>query len=135
VIAESLMELAGKLGLDAQAQETLLKSIERYNEVCRKGRDEDFGKVAKRLFPIATPPFYAARISAGPMLICMGGLTCNPETGNVLDRNYKSIEGLYAAGNTMGGRFVVDYPVVAAGASHGFALTYGRLVGTTVASL
>ena len=102
---------------------------------CRKGVDEDFGKTAKRLFPIANPTFYAAKISAGNMLVCMGGLTCNPETGNVLDKNYRGIEGLYAAGNTMGGRFLVDYPVVTAGASHGFALTYGRLAGTAAAGL
>jgi len=30
----------------------------------------------------------------------------------------------------MGGRFLVDYPVVAAGASHGFTLACGRLVGS-----
>ena len=43
--------------------------------------------------------------------------------------------GLYAAGNTMGGRFLLDYPVVVAGISHGFALTHGRLAGITVAGL
>ena len=62
-------------------------------------------------------------------------VSCNPETGNILDRDHNGIEGLYAAGNTMGGRFLVDYPVVTAGASHGFALTYSRLVGKTVAGL
>lgn len=135
VIADSLQELAGKLGIDKTARETLLASISRYNELCRKGVDEDFGKTPKRLFPISTSPFYATRFSPGGMLVCMGGLTCDPETGNVLDTDYKGIEGLYAAGNTMGGRFLVDYPVVVAGASHGFALTYGRLVGYTVAGL
>jgi len=135
VTAGSLTELAGKLGLNEKAKATLLKSIERYNALCKKGVDEDFGKTAKRLFPVATPPFYAAKITAGSMLVLMGGLVCHPETGNVLDKNYKGIEGLYAAGNTMGGRFLVDYPVVTAGASHGFALTYGRLVGNIVAGL
>lgn len=135
VIANTLEELVTRLGLTAKAQATLLESIKRYNELCKKGVDEDFGKVSKRLFPIETPPFYAAKLEAGPLLVCMGGLTCDPETGNVLDKNYKGIEGLYAVGNTMGGRFLVDYPVVTAGVSHGFALTYGRLVGTTVAKL
>lgn len=135
VIAVKLKDLAGRLELDETAQGTLLKSIERYNELCRKGVDEDFGKTAKRMFPIATPPYYAAKISVGHMLVCMGGLTCDPETGNVLDKDQKNIEALYAAGNTMGGRFLVHYPVVIPGASHGFALTYGRLVGMTVAKL
>jgi fumarate reductase flavoprotein subunit len=135
VIADNLKDLVGKLGLEATAQETLLKSIDRYNGLCRKGVDEDFGKTPKRLFPVSTPPFYASRIMPGGMLVLMGGLTCNPETGNVLDKSYGGIEGLYAAGNAMGGRFLLDYPVVTAGASHGFALTYGRLVGMTAASL
>jgi hypothetical protein len=38
----------------------------------------------------------------------------------------KRIKGLFAAGNTMGWRFLVDYPIVAAGVSHGMALTQGR---------
>jgi fumarate reductase flavoprotein subunit len=135
VIADSIKELMGGLGFDTKGQETLIKSIMRYNDLCGKGMDEDFGKTAKRLFPIATPPFYAGKMNAGDMIICMGGLTCNPETGNVLDKGYKGIEGLYAAGNTMGGRFLVDYPLVTSGASHGFALTYGRLVGMTIAAL
>jgi len=135
VIADTLQALAEKIGIDAEARETLLASIARYNELCRMGVDEDFGKTSKRLFPITSPPFYASRITPGGMLVCMGGLTCDPETGNVLDSDYKGIEGLYAAGNTMGGRFVVDYPVVVAGASHGFALTYGRLVGMKAAEL
>ncbi len=63
----------------------------------------------------------------------MGGFTCDPETGNVLDKDYNEIEGLYAAGNVMGCRFVGDYPVVTAGVSHAFALVYGRLVGTVAA--
>lgn len=135
VISESLNDLAGKLELNETVQKTLLNSIKRYNELCKKGVDEDFGKTAKRMFPIATPPYYAAKISVGALLVCLGGLTCSPETGNVLDKDHKGIEGLYAAGNTMGGRFLVDYPVVTPGVSHGFALTYGRLVGTTVANL
>lgn len=135
VIANSLEELVGRLGLDSKAKSTLLASIKRYNELCSKGADEDFGKVAKRLFPIANPPFYAGKMVGGAMLVSMGGLTVAPETGNVLDESYKGIEGLYAVGNTMGGRFLVDYPVVTAGVSHAFALTYGRLVGMTVAKL
>ena len=135
VVADSLAELVSKLGLETKAQETLLQSIKRYNELCHKGVDEDFGKMSKRLFPIETAPFYAGKMMAGAMLINMGGLSCDPETGNVIDKKYKRIEGLYVVGNVMGGRFVGDYPVVTAGTSHGFALTYGRLVGSIVAKL
>ena len=135
VIANSLEELVRKMELSSKAQATMLASIKRYNELCSKGMDEDFGKVAKRLFPIVKAPFYAGKMTGAPMLVNMGGLTCDPETGNVLDMDFKGIKGLYAAGNVMGGRFLGDYPVVTAGTSHAFALTYGRLVGTTVAKL
>ena len=67
------------------------------------------------------------------MLVNMGGLTVDPLTANVLDDDYDPIPGLYTAGNTQGGRFVGDYPVVTAGVSHSFALVYGRLAGTMAA--
>jgi len=135
VVANSLEELVTKIAPDAKVQKTLLASIKRYNELCAKGVDDDFGKTSKRLFPIATAPFYAGKMMAGALLVNMGGFTCDPETGNVLDKDYKDIEGLYAAGNVMGCRFVGDYPVVTAGVSHAYALVYGRLVGTVVAKI
>ncbi len=134
-IADSLDELVASLDLDEGARKRLLESIERYNKLCHEGKDEDFGKTPKRMFPIETPPFYAARLGTGGMLVCMGGLTCDPYTANVLDEDYKGIPGLYAAGNTMGGRYLGDYPVVLAGTSHGMALVYGRLAGTVLGNL
>lgn len=136
VVAESLEELAQKLCPASQEdQESLLSAIRRYNELCHKGHDDDFGKTSKRMFPIETAPFYAGKMEGGAMLVNMGGFTVNPEDGNVLDKDYEGIPGLYAAGNTQGGRFVVDYPVVTAGVSHAFALVYGRLVGYKTAAL
>ncbi|MBB5336302.1 FAD-dependent oxidoreductase [Pectinatus brassicae] len=136
IVAQSLEELAKKLcPKSIQDQKNLLASIKRYNELCHKGHDEDFGKMKKRMFSIETAPFYAGKMVGGAMLVNMGGLTVNPETGNVLDRDYNGIEGLYTAGNTQGGRFLVDYPIVTAGVSHAFALVYGRLVGTVAAKL
>jgi predicted oxidoreductase len=68
----------------------------------------------------------------GVMLVCLGGLTVDPYTLNVVDDEWQPIEGLYAAGNAMGGRILVDYPVVVAGISHSTALTYGRIAGQSV---
>lgn len=135
LVANSVEELVAKIGIAPEARKRLLASIARYNELCKRGVDEDFGKTERRMFPIRKGPFYAAKVTAGAMLVCMGGLVCDHETGKVLDRSLKGIEGLYAAGNAMGGRFVVDYPVVTAGASHGMALTFGRMVGDVVAKL
>lgn len=132
--ADTLDGLVSQLGISSEAQTTLLASIARYNELCEKGSDEDFGKVATRMFPIKNGPFHATKISAGTMLVCLGGLTINPETMNVVDADYNDIEGLYAAGNNMGGRILQDYPVTIGGVSHATALTFGYLAGKAAAT-
>jgi succinate dehydrogenase/fumarate reductase flavoprotein subunit len=131
--ADTLEELVTKMELSKEAQADLLAEIARYNEICASGKDTDFGKDSRRLFPLATAPFYATRMPAAEMLVCLGGLTVDPETLSVLDTEYEKIEGLYAAGNAMGGRIVVDYPIVVAGISHATALVYGRLAGQSAA--
>lgn len=133
VIADTLEELASKMGLDAAGQKNLLASIARYNELADKGVDEDFGKAGSRLFPVATPPFYASPMAAGVMLVCLGGLTVDPDTLAVLNEDYVEIEGLYAAGNNMGCRILQDYPVTIGGVSHATALVYGKLAGESAA--
>ena len=42
--------------------------------------------------------------------------------------------GLFVAGNTMGGRFLVEYPVTVAGISLGTAITFGKLAGENAAA-
>lgn len=134
ITANTLDELAGKLFPDSRkAQKNFLATIARYNELADAHNDLDFGKAAKRLFPVRTAPFYAGKMEGGATLVTMGGLTVDPLTANVLDEDYDPIPGLYAAGNTQGGRFVGDYPVVTAGVSHAFALVYGRLAGEQAA--
>ena len=133
--ADTIEELAAKLYKDETAQKNMIAAVARYNELAAKGCDDDFGKTAKRLFPIEKAPFYATQISAGSMLVCLGGLAVDPDTLCCVDENLAPIQGLYAIGNNMGGRIVQDYPVTIAGASHGTCLTFGYLVGRKVAEL
>jgi len=132
--ADTLEELVAKLEMSEEAQKKALASIARYNELCDKGVDEDFHKTPTRLFPVRTGPFYASKLSAGAMLVCIGGLKIEPVSMNVVDENFLPIEGLYAAGNNMGGRILQDYPVTVPGVSHGTALTFGYLVGKKAAA-
>lgn len=133
VKADTLEELVAKLDLSEEAQKNLLASIEKYNASCDAGYDEEFGKTPERMFPIRTAPFYASKINAGGMLVCLGGLTVDPETLKVVDNDYNPIEGLYAAGNNMGGRILQDYPVTIGGVSHSTCMTFGYLCGKNAA--
>jgi fumarate reductase flavoprotein subunit len=135
VKANTLEELLAQLELTPEAQQNALASIAHYNELCAKGNDDDFNKIPTRMFPVTTAPFYATKVSAGAMLVCLGGLSVEPISMRVIDDNFMPIDGLYAAGNNMGGRIIQDYPVTVAGVSHATALTFGYLVGKKVASL
>ena len=53
--ADTLEELADKLGFDAEAKETFLATCERYNELYDMQQDVDFGKEAYRLSELRTP--------------------------------------------------------------------------------
>ena len=57
--SNDLRELLCFIGYEGDRLEAALKSINRYNELCYKKRDEDFGKDAKALIPIDQPPYFA----------------------------------------------------------------------------
>ncbi len=124
VQANNIGDLARKMKVPA---DTLKATIARYNELCKIGRDLDFGKRSDRLTTIEKPPFYASQALIG-FLVALGGFYVNTSL-QMLDRDRKPIEGIYCAGNTVGNRFGVDYPLIAPGLSHAFAWTTGYLTG------
>lgn len=120
---EALLDAIGDID-----KTTALASIDRYNQLAKAGKDEDFGKKAERMFPVETGPFYAATMAAAPMLVCIGGLVSDEEA-RVYDTEGAVIEKLYAAGNIQGSRFAVQYPIALEGVSHSLALFYGYVAG------
>ncbi|MGV8083092.1 MAG: FAD-dependent oxidoreductase [Coriobacteriia bacterium] len=114
-------------------KEAALKSVERYNTLARNGKDEDFGKVPSRMFPLDKPPFYAAKGGIAPMLVCLGGLESD-EDCHVYDTSRKVIPGLYVAGNVQGNRYAVQYPIALKGVSHSLCLYYGYVAGKNAAA-
>jgi hypothetical protein len=124
--ADTLEELADKLGIEDK--DAFLASIKRYNELCEKGQDEDFGKDAKWMNAIKTAPFYGIRRHLRVSALC-SGVYINAN-GQALDANKKPIEGFYCVGN-LGGQFYggADYPFHATGLSLGRCYTFGRLAG------
>jgi succinate dehydrogenase/fumarate reductase flavoprotein subunit len=128
--ANSIEELATQMNLSA---DVVAAEIARYNELCAKGSDEDFGKDSRRLYPVVEAPFYACKFDSAGMLVVMGGLRTDLDL-HVLDAKNKPIPGLFTAGNNMGGRFLVEYPVTVAGLSLATALCFGRLAGKNAAA-
>ena len=130
--ADTLEELLDQLpDIDKEAA---LASIERYNEVCRSGVDTDFGKDARRLFPLENPPFYACSFVPAIMLVAMGGLKSDEEC-RVYNTEGKIIPGLFVAGNVQGDRFAVSYPISLKGLSIGMAQFYGYVAGQNVVNM
>lgn len=127
--ANTLEELLEKMELP---KETALAEIARYNELCKKGSDDDFGKRADRMYPVETGPFFASKSFVAAGVITAGVVV--DATLKVLDDSYNPIPGLWAIGNVAGGRYGVDYPTNCPATSHGTAVTFGRSAGTDAAN-
>lgn len=127
--ADTVEELAAAIAADEPQfdQETFIKEFNRYNELCKAGKDTDFGKRSELLYELANPPYYAAKFG-GCRMTAPGGLVINTKS-QVLNEDDQPIEGLYAVGNVSGGLYAVDYPLVIPGNSHGRAVTFGYLLG------
>lgn len=121
-------DLAEPLGLDA---DVLQETIDRYNELCDKGIDEDFNKDSKymnklegtlyivRLPQITTDGYTGARIN---------------ENGQVLDTTGNPIQGLFAAGSCADGQ-VTSVNYYGCGTSLLTCTTFGRAAAKYAVSL
>lgn len=130
VESDTLEGLAEKLKIPV---DTFVANVKRYNELCQKGIDEDFGKESYRMISLEKPPYRGA-VLGGQLLCTLDGLRINTEL-QVLDTNLQPIEGLYAAGNDSGGFFADNYPEYIIGSACGRTITFGRLAGQIVADL
>ncbi len=128
--ADTLEELAEKLDIPAEA---FVKTVERYNELCEKGVDEDYGKESHRMTPVDTAPFYGVRTCAWH-LTTLDGCRINTDM-QVLREDGTPIEGLYATGDCTGGFFANNYPNLFTGLACGRTMTFGRRAAKIVASL
>lgn len=102
--ADSIAELAARVGIDpAQLEAT----VNRYNELCDKGVDDDFAKDAQYMRKLEGS-YYIIRL---PMVTTDGYTGARINTSSqVLDKTGNWIEGLYAAGSCAVGQTVsVNY--------------------------
>lgn len=80
-------------------------------------------------------PFYRSEITSPISFAITGGLMCDEDAHVLNGESRGPIPGSYAAGNIMGNRFGCDYPCVAMGVSHGFAICYSRPAGRNAANM
>jgi 3-oxosteroid 1-dehydrogenase len=140
--AGSLPDLAEQIGVSADG---LAKTVDRFNEFARAGKDADYGrgdsaydryygdpncKPNPNLAPLAEPPFYAIKIVPGD-LGTKGGLRTD-ERARVLRADGSVIPGLYAAGNTSA--LVMGRSYAGPGATIGPAMTFGYLAALDAAA-
>ena len=131
--ADTIEELADKLGFTGEAKDTFLATVDRYNELYDKQNDEDFGKPAYRLSAIRTAPFYGCWLGAS-LLTTEQGIAIN-EKGQALDNNNQPMEGLYITGDMSGSFFANNYPCLMAGVAMGRTLTFAMKAVKQMAGL
>ena len=133
--AESLEELVSFIDADEKVKQNILTSIERYNALCKEGKDQDYGREPSLMFPIEQGPFFLQVIdhdsSIGNLMCAMGGLIVDGDQ-KVLGDQFNPVPGLFATGNCSGGRFGEDYFTPLFGASIGMCITLGRECGKSV---
>lgn len=131
--AETLDELLDMVCKDDAVKANIKASIERYNALCEKQRDEDFGREGSLMFPVKEGPFFCdiKPSEIGWMMCTCGGLVINADQ-QVLDQYYHPIKGLFASGNCASGRFGTEYFTPTPGVSLGTTIVLGRECGKSV---
>lgn len=134
VIAETLEELAEQM--DGINKEGFLKEIKKYNASISKevafnpnildGKKTNGLAVPKSNWanPIDEGPFEAYEVACG-ITFTYGGLKIN-KNAQVIHNDFKPIEGLYAAGEIVGGLYYDNYP---GGAGLTSGAVFGKIAG------
>ncbi len=120
-------------------KEQFLQTIKKYNDSVQEGSynpTEKDGKGTKGITPpksnwalrIEKGPFYVFPVTCG-ITFSFGGVHAN-SMGEVLDENREAINGLFVAGEMIGGIFYGNYP---GGSGLMSGAVFGKLAGTSAA--
>lgn len=125
--ANDLYELAIKAGMELNA---LAETVTRYNSFVKAGEDTDFHRPKENLqVDFGQGPYYLVE-QKPRFATTLGGLVVNKQL-QVLNKDGAVIQGLFAAGETVGGVMGSDSP---SGANNAWALTSGKLASEQVAA-
>ena len=134
--APTLEALAGELGIDP---ERLARTVREFNAGCRPGKynpaildgvstEGVSPPKSNWALPVDQPPFTGFVVTCG-ITFSFGGLRIN-EHGAVQDTSDRTIPGLYAAGEIVGGLFYENY---LGGAGLMAGAVFGRIAGASAA--
>jgi tricarballylate dehydrogenase len=134
---DTIGELADALGIDRAGLE---RTVSAYNAACRPGTfnpAERDGLSTEGIdppksnwaLPLNQPPYVGFAVTCG-ITFTFGGLRIVPRTAEVLDTEDRPIEGLYAAGELVGGLFFHNY---AGGTGLMAGSVFGRTAGEAAA--
>ena len=93
--------LAVNMGLEGEAVQAFVQTMDTWNKAVANGTDEEFGRNNGMDDDLSTAPFYAIQIAPG-IHHTMGGIKINSDA-QVISTSGDVIPGLYAAGETTGG--------------------------------
>lgn len=133
--ADTLEELAGKLGLDPEA---LVATVEKYNADIKNGLDTEFGREVKQeevygvmtgTIPLETAPYYGI-VLYPTLLNTQGGPRRNAQA-QVLDAFGEPIPRLYSAGE-IGSFWGIIYQ---GSGNNAESMVFGRIAGANLAAL
>jgi fumarate reductase flavoprotein subunit len=125
--SDALETLAQAVGINPIR---LSATVETYNRDCDDCVDRAFFKDPSLMQPVRESPFYAVRIRPAVIGITGAGLRVDPEV-RVLGESGRPLEGLYAAGETVGG--VLGRCYIGGGGSLLNAFAFGRVAGMNAA--
>ena len=100
VKCDTVKDLADLIGVD---EKTVQESLDKWKAACDAEKDEEFGREGydALLTDLSHAPYYAVQISPG-IHHTMGGVKINTEA-EVIGKDGKKIDNLYAAGEVTGG--------------------------------
>lgn len=124
MVKGNLNQIAKIMGIPAA---TLKKTLEDYNKNAEKNIDPEFAKEPRWLTPLnLNGTLYAVRMKEA-MLTTVGGIRVNKML-QPLDENDKPFQGVFVAGNDVGGMYFNTYTLAkASGSTFGFAVNSGRM--------
>ena len=128
--ADTIEELASLAGIDAS---TFCSEVDRYNELCATGVDEDFAKPTDDMVAIETAPFYIFR-NDFDFWTSVGAIDTSRRM-EVLDSDHEPIVGLYAVGTDGCKLYRETYTINIGGSCNANNINSGRIAAREACKL